>query len=304
MTLVTASGSEAQPYPTRTVDEPSTVPRREVVVHGTESDGPLDAERLRAYDRRGFLIIDDLLNSEDLERLSTALNRIVNDPALANDERLIREPDGDAVRSVFEVDALDPVFADLAADPRVLDPIRQILGSEVYLHQARANLKPGFHGKEFYWHSDFETWHAEDGMPTMRALSISISLTANEIHNGSLMIIPGSHRTFVGCRGATPSDHYRDSLRSQQVGVPSEMVLTRLVAEGGVEMITGPAGSAVMFDCNAMHGSAGNITPFSRHNLFFVFNSVENSLVEPFAAEHPRPAFIAARAVDPLIRIS
>ena len=50
----------------------------------------------------------------------------------------------------------------------------QILGSQVYIHQSRVNLKPGFKGKEFYWHSDFETWHIEDGMPRMRALSCSI----------------------------------------------------------------------------------------------------------------------------------
>ena len=302
MTATDHAMIEVDPYPTRTVDEPVSIPRRESVVYGTDADGPLDGDGLRAFDHRGFLVIDDLLDASDLERLGSAVNRIVNDPSLATDERLVREPGGDAVRSVFEIHRLDPVFAELATDPRVLDPVRQILGSEVYLHQTRANLKPGFHGKEFYWHSDFETWHAEDGMPTMRALSMSISLTANEIHNGSLMIIPGSHRTFVGCRGATPSDHYRDSLRAQEVGVPSEMDLTRLVAEGGIETITGPAGSAVMFDCNVMHGSASNITPFSRSNLFFVFNSVENAVVEPFAAQRPRPTFIASREVEPLVR--
>src|SRR3546814_10756649 len=44
---------------------------------------------------------------------------------------------------------------------------------------SRLNYKPGFKGKEFYWHSDFETWHVEDGMPQMRALSMSILLAEN-----------------------------------------------------------------------------------------------------------------------------
>lgn len=55
---------------------------------------------------------------------------------------------------------------------------RQILGSEVYIHQSRVNYKPGYGGTGFYWHSDFETWHSEDGMPRMRALSVSIALTS------------------------------------------------------------------------------------------------------------------------------
>lgn len=61
---------------------------------------------------------------------------------------------------------------------RLLNVARQILGSEVYIHQFRANMKPGFLGKEFYWHSDFETWHVEDGMPSMRAPMCSWSTTA------------------------------------------------------------------------------------------------------------------------------
>jgi ectoine hydroxylase len=51
-----------------------------------------------------------------------------------------------------------------------------------------------------------------------------------------------------------------------------------------------------------MHGSGNNITPFPRSNIFMVFNSVENALVEPFAAVNPRPTFIASRDFAPLTR--
>ena len=49
-----------------------------------------------------------------------------------------------------------------------------------------------------------------------------------------------------------------------------------------------------------MHGSGNNITPYPRSNLFLVFNSVENTLVEPFAAARPRPEYIASRDFTPL----
>src|SRR3546814_8501331 len=86
-------------------------------------------------------------------------------------------------------------MARLAADDRLAGVARFLLGDDVYVHQSRLNYKPGFVGKEFYWHSDFETWHVEDGMPQMRALSMSILLAPNTVLNGPLMIIPGSHRT-------------------------------------------------------------------------------------------------------------
>ena len=56
----------------------------------------------------------------------------------------------------------------------------------------------------------------------------------------------------------------------------------------------------LFFDSNVMHGSAGNITPFPRSNIFLVYNSVENTLEEPFAAASPRPEFLANRDFTPV----
>jgi ectoine hydroxylase len=169
------------------------------------------------------------------------------------------------------------------------------------VHQSRVNRKPGFVGREFSWHSDFETWHAEDGMPAARAVSVSVALTPNFTTNGSLMLIPGSHRTFVPTCGETPPDHFRSSLRRQEIGVPDEASLAELVdAAGTIATATGPAGSAVVFDCNVMHGSSNNITPYPRCNLFVVYNSVDNVLQEPYAAASRRPEFIASRDFAPI----
>jgi ectoine hydroxylase len=44
-----------------------------------------------------------------------------------------------------------------------------------------------------------------------------------------------------------------------------------------------------------MHGSNGNITPYPRSNVFFVYNSIENRLQDPFCGLKPRPEYIATR---------
>ena len=193
--------------------------------------------------------------------------------------------------------AVQQLTAALAADPRVLDTARFLLGSDVYLHQSRINFMPGFAGSGFYWHSDFETWHAEDGMPTPRALSVSLALTPNLLTNGALMIIPGSHKQFVGCVGRTPDDYHNQSLVSYRppFGTPEESDVTTLADEHGIDMITGPAGSALYFDSNCMHASNGNVTPAPRSNVFIVFTAADNQCGEPFAAPAPRPEFLGAR---------
>lgn len=58
----------------------------------------------------------------------------------------------------------------------------------------------------------------------------------------------------------------------------------------------------MIFDCNTLHASNGNITPFERMNAFFVFNAWSNRLEEPYAAPSPRPEHIAHRKVEAPLR--
>ncbi|MFJ1735660.1 ectoine hydroxylase [Streptomyces sp. NPDC088254] len=280
-------------YPTRGAAEVTT-PRRDPVLWGEPS------AELRDFERDGFLTVDELLTRRQVLTYRAELKRLIADPAVRNDERAVIESSSQEIRSIFEVHRISEVFARLVRDPRVVDTARRILGSDVYVHQSRVNVKPGFGAGGFYWHSDFETWHAEDGLPRMRTVSVSIALTENRDTNGGLMIMPGSHRTFLGCTGATPRDNYKRSLRMQEAGTPSASALTEMALEHGIKLFTGPAGSATWFDCNCMHGSGDNITPYPRSNVFIVFNSVENQPVEPFAAPVRRPEFIAARDFLPV----
>ncbi|MBT2443381.1 ectoine hydroxylase [Streptomyces sp. ISL-36] len=279
-------------YPTRGAAEELT-PRRDPVVWS-------DAPGLESYERDGFLAEPELLTDQEVAVYKRELDRLIADPAVREDERAIVERATGSVRSVFEVHRISEVFARLVRDERVVGRAREILGSDVYVHQSRINVKPGFGASGFYWHSDFETWHAEDGLPRMRTVSVSIALTENHDTNGGLMIMPGSHRTFLGCAGATPKDNYKRSLQMQDAGTPSDEALTSLADAHGIRLFTGRAGSATWFDCNAMHGSGDNITPYPRSNVFIVFNSVENAAVEPFAAPMRRPEFIGARDFTPV----
>jgi ectoine hydroxylase len=299
MTVVDLSTQDR--YPTRG-RESSVVERKDPTVWPGVTSGPASAEDLAAHDAKGFHTVEGLLSPAEVQAYWQELERLCREPKIRSDERTVVEKSSDQVRSIFEVHRISDLMADLVRDPRILDRARQILGSEVYVHQSRINYMPGFRGNGFYWHSDFETWHAEDGMPMMRAVSVSLALTDNYPFNGGLMMMPGAHRSFVSCVGETPEDNYKSSLQEQKVGVPSEHDITKLAYEHGIEQFTGPAGSALWFDSNCMHGSGNNITPYPRSNIFVVFNSVQNTLVAPYAATNVRPEFIASRDFTPVTR--
>lgn len=287
-------------YPTRLEQLGEWISRSHPTVWGSVEDGPFTADELSNHEAQGFSIIDDFISPDDVASYRRELERLSADERLKQDPRIITEKKTGALRSVFDVAQLRDPIAALASHPSVLNRARQLLGSEVYLHQTRVNYMPGFTGTGFYWHSDFETWHAEDGMPIPRAVSVSIALSDNFPYNGGLMVMPGSHKFFVPSVGATPEGNHKQSLKEQAVGVPSHDTITDLAERLGIKQFTGGAGSALWFDANIMHGSGNNITPYPRSNVFMVFNSVENTLTEPYSAKKPRPDYIASRDFTPL----
>lgn len=292
-----------EPYPSRLLPEPLLLRRQEPVVWGS-GPGPdwLPPGALERYAREGFLVLPALLTAQEVAALQQEMCALRERFAGSTSETVIREPGSAAVRSLFALPQVSAVFARLACHPRLLGFAEHVLGSPVYLHQSRLNYKPGLAGKEFWWHSDFETWHVEDGMPAMRALSCSVLLTENTEFNGPLFVIPGSHKTYVGCVGETPADNYRSSLRRQTVGTPSPEALTLLAEEaGGLAAVKGPPGTVLFFDCNLLHGSAGNLSPYPRANVFLVYNSVENRLGPPLHGLKPRPEHLAHRRHTPAL---
>lgn len=291
-------------FPTRLERKLGMFERLDPVVHTPEeqrSEGPLSAEKLKEFEDKGFLSFESFFTKEEMEKFIQELRDYEYDEDLKLSEGTILEPGKEEIRSVFGIHEVSERFDRLTRDPRLLEMVQQILGSDAYIHQSRINYKPGFKGKGFDWHSDFETWHSEDGMPRMRSVSCSIVMTDNDEFNGPLMLIPGSQKHFVPCTGRTPTDNYKESLKSQTVGVPDAPSLRKLMTENGIEAPKGPAGSLIMFECNTMHGSNLNMSCWPRSNLFFVYNSVHNTLEEPYCGNKPRPEFLANRKNwDPL----
>ena len=286
-------------YPTRLERPSAAFERLDPVIHSTGTDrsqGPLSETELAQYDRDGFLVFNNFLDPETVRRFREDLRAYENDDSVLRSEGTITEPGKQEIRSIFGIHELSERFDQLTRDPKILAMVHQLLGSDAYIHQSRINFKPGFHGKGFDWHSDFETWHAEDGMPRMRAVSFSIALTDNTPFNGPLMLVPGSHKTFVPCVGRTPEDNYQSSLKKQELGMPNDQDLGRIVDQQGIKAPTGPAGSLIIFECNTLHASNANMSPWPRSNLFFVYNSVENQLEQPFCGNKPRPDFLGNRS--------
>src|SRR5690606_29904455 len=180
----------ADPYASRTDGTAGRFPRLDPAVWG-HGAGPLSPAEVAAFDEHGFVVRPGLLAAARVAELLAEADRLVSAIGAADRDDVIREPGGAAVRSIFRVHRHSPVYGGLAADPLLAGAARQLLADPVYIHQSRINFKPPFEGKPFQWHSDFETWHVEDGMPRPRAVSACLLLTENTDHIGPLLVLPG-----------------------------------------------------------------------------------------------------------------
>lgn len=267
------------------------LPRIEPASYG--GPGYLTPEQLTAYSDNGFLVLDGFFRAQ-LPYLSDAADDLFNSPP----ESAIIEPNSGMVRSVFAVHST-PSFRVASYDERLLSIARQIVGDTPYMHQSRINYKAPLGSTGWMWHSDFETWHTEDGMPGMRCFTAMIPLTDNVSMNGPLMVIPGSHKRFLSCPGETPDGNHAQHLRDQKIGIPDrDSLLEMLNDSSGIKSIECNAGALVLFDCNIMHGSNSNVSPFWRKNLFLVYNAVSNAVVDPFCGKSPRPEYACSRTIE------
>jgi ectoine hydroxylase len=280
----------ADNYPTRHSETGNFITRKEDVVY--KKPDCLSLSRTNSYIKDGFILIKDFFH------LFTVKNAEIEADLLFNNKEyglITMEPKKDFVRSITGIHN-HYTFKDLANDNILIGIVKSILGSDIYIHQSRINYKAGLGANGWSWHSDFETWHAQDGMPGMRCLTAMIPLVENTEYNGSLMVIPSSHELFYSCR-KEETVSAEENFADQKEGVPPNDAIEKFFQYSGnrIEMIKCGPGDLVLFDCNTIHVSTPNMTPFKRTNIFFVYNSIENKLVDPFSVNEVRPEEMGSR---------
>ena len=153
----------------------------------------LSREQIEQFERDGYLFFPSLFTPEEIRVLIDEVPHLYAQHRPEN----VREKGSDAVRTNFAAHMYSKPFARLARHPRMVEPVMQIFGEPVYMHQFKINGKMAFEGDLWQWHQDYGTWQADDLMPEARAMNVAIFLDEVNEFNGPLMFIPGSHELGV-----------------------------------------------------------------------------------------------------------
>lgn len=281
-------------YPSRRTEEVVLIDRHHDVVHGTADDGHLTAEQLEEFTERGFLSLDGLFSADDLAHLVEEVDGLTARDDVRDDDACLL--DGDSVQTLFDVARFSPAVDALLRDDRLAGAARQLLGDDVTLLHNRINHSPGRVGTAAEWHADFEAFHVEDGMPTPRAVGVAVTLIDRPSDIDPMLLIPGSHWTYVTCLADTVEDPDPGHPRS----LPDTTSLGILADRHGIESWGAGAGAVILFDVNLMLARNGGVTPAPRSHLFAVYNAADNALEAPFGTGEPRPEWVTSRSTAPL----
>lgn len=236
------------------------------------------------FDRDGYLFLPNLFTAEEVAVLKDAALNIYE----SDREEVWRETSG-APRTAFAAHTYDEAHGCLGAHPRLIEPVMQLLGEQVYMHQYKINAKAAFDGDVWQWHQDYGTWARDDGMPEPRAMNISMFLDEVTPANGPLLLIPGSHK-----KGVVEAGHDLQTT-SYPLWTLDRETVRKLADEGGLVAPVGEPGSMLMFHGNMVHASPANISPWSRIIVYLSLCAVSNHITK-----FKRKEWIAHRDFTPI----
>ncbi|HET9664230.1 MAG TPA: phytanoyl-CoA dioxygenase family protein [Burkholderiales bacterium] len=245
----------------------------------------LTKAQIAQFDREGYLFFPNLFSRDEIKPL---LDEVPTLYAQRRPEN-VREKTGDVVRTNFAAHLYSYPFAKLARHPRMVEPVKQILGEDVYMHQFKINGKMAFDGDVWQWHQDYGTWRRDDEMPEARAMNVAIFLDDVNEFNGPLMFIPGSHKL-----GVLEAGHDTETT-SYPLWTLDHDTVGKLVERGGIAAPKGPAGSMILFHGCLVHGSTSNLSPWNRVAVYLSLCAVSNHI-----RRFRRPGYIAHREFTPI----
>jgi len=197
------------------------------------------------FDRDGFLVVTDLLNPEECDKLKIEARAILDKHC----------PDG---RSVYvHVAVVSELYRSLAEDERVMKMLKPVMPHGVMFLSDKIVYKSAEKAFPTPPHVDFYYW------PNTRPkLSVWIPLDDTTAENGTLTVVPGSHKR-----------DWRMVAKRQDKGEFHNAIEDRDWKDGDVVTCAIKRGSAIIFSDRLVHASTVNTAGKDRYVVINTYHA-------------------------------
>lgn len=234
--------------------------------------GYVTAAQVEQFNEQGYLVIPAAFDDAEVGRMRREADYILQliiNSSLANKRQSRRldwrrQPDTkvQVVRKIQPINDLSLYFAEVSADPRLVEPMRTIMGDEPILMEEKLNYKQPLpadvqdipireFADSFPVHHDW-AYYASQNYP-QSILSSAISLDPSTEDNGPLRVWPGSHKTMLESRSCDNGLEVHPDLIDH---------------DGGIDVIA-PAGSVMIFHSLLVHNSKPNMSGKPRRIMIY-----------------------------------
>ena len=212
----------------------------------------LTEDERQAFNRDGYLILEDVLTQEEVERLTGVVDCL--HAAGEFEEGRTDETVSGRVNKIGFV-GMDRSLFDLVACERTLPKVWGILGWNVYLYHSHLSItetEPGSYapdGPTWRWHQDSGRLNQDMETEPRPRISIKVAYFLTDVSEegrGNFWVVPGSH--------------LRNKLERPESGMGQP--------EGAVPVMVKP-GTAVIFDRRIWHTATPNFSSIVRKVLFY-----------------------------------
>ena len=225
--------------------------------------GSLSPEQVEHYLEHGYVVVPGVLGPDEVERYRAqarkialgdvpeeASKRLVRDIAFARGHVPLPDDPEHALWKILNPDRFDPVMAECLSFPRVLDAVSSLIGEDILAFLLMFIYKPPELPQTVHpFHQDAVFFPFE---PQSSCVGVWIPLDPVSEANGTLSIIPGSHKleiqpheTREGINfGAVAARDIEGNEAHHREAVPMEM----------------EPGECLLFNTRLLHRSGGNST--------------------------------------------
>ncbi len=225
----------------------------------------LTEEQVDFYRENGYLVVENVLRSDELEEAHAIVDDFVEQSRLVSEQsghfdlEPGHTPENPKVRRLSAPASYHPFFDGLMRDSRILDLLTPLIGSAIRAQGDKLNMKPADGGSPVEWHQDFAHYpHTNDDL-----CAVGIALDDATEENGCMMVVPDSHRGPI-------LDHHQDgyfigaiSPERDEIDLSSAVPLAMKV------------GSLSIHHSRTLHGSALNRSGMSRRLLLYQYAAVD-----------------------------
>lgn len=214
----------------------------------------LTPEERVSWNENGYFIRYDVFSKEENDFLAQVAEDIatgkrpfraqnIHQNALVRDGKT--EASGvNAMHAIHHINHYSPEFLARTRDPRLTDPVVDLIGPNILGLNNLYIWKPPKIGLGFPWHQD--KWYFNRNYKTEKTAGTWTAIDASNKENGCLYVIPGSHK-----RGVL---EHEDLEGSQQ----NEFKSARGAKDENGVAVEVPPGSVIFFDNRLLHKSMDN----------------------------------------------